>query len=71
MGKLRRERGWRKYRGRLSHQRKRTITDSNRQKRTPPFGVERDDDWCGWLVDGGCWQYACQAEEMTLEPPIK
>ena len=26
---------------------------------------------CGWLADGGCWQYACRAGEMPLEPPEK
>ena len=34
----------------LSHRRKRTITDSNGQKRTSPFGVARDGVWCGWAT---------------------
>ena len=25
----------------------------------------------GWLADGDCWQYACRAGEMPLEPPEK
>ena len=55
----------------LSHRRKRTITDSNGQKQTPPIGAARDGVWCGGVAECDDWQYACRAGEQTLEPPKK